>query len=71
MAYFTLITRDNAQRKWGIQFGDHDRAIVVQERKDSYAGLPSNCWQIVKTATKRQYEINSVVEALNGEQIAR
>lgn len=71
MAYYTLLTRDNATSKWGPQFGDADRTVVAQEIKDSYRDVKPADRMILKTKTKRQYEVNSAVEALNGELVTR
>lgn len=58
-SYYTLLTLENG--RWCPQFGDYDRAVVVQERRDSYSEYR---WQIVKT-DGTQAAINDVVATVN------
>lgn len=69
MAYFTLLTRFDDRRTWGIEFGDHDRGTVQTER-DYYRdqGHKAADLKIVKTRTARQREIDAAVAALNAEE---
>jgi hypothetical protein len=63
--YYTLVTRENG--KWGPQFGDYDRKIVMQELRDSYLGLYKlNDMKIISTGPK-QADINEAVRKLNAE----
>lgn len=64
MKYHTLITRDGYLQPFAIQFGDYDRRVVVQEKRDSYAHLRGNCWMIVTTGDTQQ-EIESAVAKIN------
>lgn len=61
--YYTLLIRMNG--KWSPQFGDYVKAVVAQERKDTYSEFKGVDWQIVKTADDLQASIDAVVTELN------
>lgn len=58
--YYTLVIRDNRTGQWCIEFGDYDRAAVVDERSD----CADSAWpdefrsKIIKTA-----DAQSAIEA--------
>lgn len=59
--YYTLLVYEHGN--WGIQFGDFDRDVVEQERRDSYARSRAT---IISSAPE-QAEIDAVVAQMNGE----
>ena len=69
MAYFTLLTR--YEGRWHPQFGDHDREVVEQERRDVLDSsdpaerILARDTKIVRTATAHQRSIDKAVAALN------
>jgi len=58
--YYTLLVYERGL--WGIQFGDFDRDVVEQERRDSY---PRSRAMIIASAPD-QAEIDAVVAQMNG-----
>jgi len=61
--YHTLLTRTDG--RWGIEFGDWDREVVVEEMLDSYAAdFKAKDRKIIATSGK-QADINAAVAALN------
>jgi len=74
MTYYTLLTRDNATSKWHPQFGDYDRAVVVEERAvccESQMGPRKSDTHILKTSSDEQHVISAAIDALNGEALHR
>lgn len=67
MAYFTLAIKSaDHHNVWAPQFGDYDREVVVQERKDTYSEFKNAEVKIIKTATSSQRLINEAISNLNG-----
>lgn len=63
--YFTLLTREHTtEGKWTIQFGDYSKAVVEQERKDSYSNYAKGNTKIIKTDDD-QASIQEWVDILN------
>lgn len=65
MAYYILLTRENASSHWSIQFGDKDRECVTEEVKEYRREHKASDIKIIKTKTMRQSEINAKVAELN------
>ena len=66
--YYTLLTREHTfEGKWAIQFGDYEKAVVEQERKDSYGGYAVRNTKIIKT-DDNQASIQEWVDILNKEE---
>jgi hypothetical protein len=64
--YFTLVSRDNINADWTIEFGDYDRE-TVQSELDDYCDhdYPAANLKIIRTADARQSTIDAAVAALN------
>jgi hypothetical protein len=66
MAYFTLLTREDQNDRWVIQFGDYNKECVEQEYLDTYADTtPKGCHKFLRTKTARQSEIDKAIAELN------
>lgn len=64
--YFTLLTRDDATSRWGIQFGDYSRANVEAEARDAYRETKAANRRIICTGAE-QSDIDAAVAELNKE----
>lgn len=65
MPYYTLLTRV-PDGKWAPQFGDYDQQTVKDERDDTREDWPKGTsFQIVKTKTARQSEIDALINSMN------
>lgn len=66
--YHTLLSRDNADSPWRIEFGDFDRETVEQERAEYRDnGAKASTLKIITTGAA-QKDIESVVATLNAKQ---
>ena len=71
--YFTLVSKiaDEAAQpaRWAIEFGDFDRATVVEEMHDMKTHDRNQgvkcAYRILRTDTARQAAINAAVDELN------
>lgn len=67
MEYHVLIARDNANAKWGVEFGDYNRGVVWAERYYLIEnGYRAKNVRVVTIATDSQKAIDESVAALNG-----
>ena len=66
-AYFTLAIRESG--RWTPQFGDHERAVVAQESRDSYAHVRQLDRKIVESAPDCD-AIDAALAALNAPDLA-
>ena len=65
LKYFTLVQRDDDKSPWTIDFGDYDRATVVDELGDrNDHGIKKSNLKIITTSA-HQFDINAAVAALN------
>lgn len=71
MSYFTLITRQPGELSFAPQFGDYDRDVVAQERRDSYADVKAGDWKIVASKTSRQRDVDAAIAKINAKEIDR
>ncbi len=65
--YYVLLVRDSDTAKWGIEFGDYDRAVVVQEQRDmldSNYGMKRKNTMVLKT-TDQSADTQAQVDELN------
>lgn len=65
-SYFTLVSRE-PDGPWVIEFGDHNRSVVVTEREEMH-NHPLNVnlrFKIIRTADAQQATIDTAVAALN------
>lgn len=63
--YYTLLSRENKQSRWAIEFGDYSRAVVRQERDDMKDGAYCDyAFKIIETSDA-QVSIDAAVAALN------
>lgn len=60
MAYYTICTPTDG--KLYPQFGDRDRQVVLDEKRDAYARQGA---VIVKSKTAHQRDVNAAIEAAN------
>jgi hypothetical protein len=66
MEYHVLIARDNANAKWGVEFGDYDRGLVLMERYYLVeSGYRAKNVRVVTINTDSQKAIDESVAALN------
>ena len=69
MTYFTLLTRDGEGMPWHPQFGDYDRRVVEDERRDMVASYRPftllRHTRILVTHDARQRTIDKAVDRLN------
>ena len=69
MAYYTLLTR--YEGVWHPQFGDHDREVVEQERRDILnspdpaEAILARDTRIIETRTAHQHLVDREVAKLN------
>jgi hypothetical protein len=62
--YYSLLIREPNSFLWGVQFGDYSKAVVEQERRDSYRDTPKKNTLIITTG-ETQAEIDMAVKLLN------
>jgi len=63
--YFTLLTRDDGNDNWRIEFGDYSSSTVEDERIDQRDHeIKCSNLKIIRT-NNRQADINAAVAALN------
>ncbi len=63
--YYTLLSRENKQARWAIEFGDYSRSVVRQERDDMKDGAYCDyAFKIIETSDA-QASIDAAVAALN------
>ena len=60
--YYSLLIREDG--RWTMQFGGYVKAVVMQERRDSYGSVKGKDWCVVCTGD-RQEEIVAKVKKLN------
>jgi len=63
--YYTLLTREHKNETWAIEFGDYDREVVDQERRDLRDGMSSGHQFKIISTKGDQKSINAAVAALN------
>lgn len=61
--YYTLATRTDG--RWGPEFGDYSRSVVVQEKADSYADQFKGKDMKIIVSGDTQLEINQAIATLN------
>lgn len=52
--YYTLLSRENADDRWVIDFGDYDKSVVEDEKRDRKEGFLPRGTQFKIIATKRR-----------------
>ena len=65
--YYTLALQDAVNGKWGIEFGDEDRAVVKDEMRDlneGFSAIPVKRMKIVKTFSMSQVEIDAAIAGI-------
>lgn len=63
--YYVLLTRDAADKPWGIEFGDYDRPAVQFERDDFRQNYAATNLRIIRAENARKSTIDNAVAELN------
>lgn len=62
--YYSLVTFNPRFGEWGVQFGDWDRNVVIEEEKDSYSDIPA-CWRKIIWTDGTQEAIDAQIAKMN------
>ena len=69
--YYSLLFLDEG--RWGVEFGDHDREVVKEEREDRIFDMTGPAWELYRIArhrNARQATIDKDVAKINKDHVA-